>query len=325
MADATASPTMGVNFSNLFMSNPVAPAIAATQIAALPVMHAKTFSYQNADLQFIQAAASKNLRLAVGIPNDQLQALANGQTQGLINAIRPYANSIELLCVGNEPLGDWYHGAYLNLLVPAMQHVQTALKQANLRIGVTVPLNYSIMANSYPPSAGQLDSKLTMIINNACGVMAATGAPFMINVYPFLDYRNNRAQIPLPYCLFTATQSQWVHDGSYTYKNIFDASLDALYVAMGKIGRANFPVIVGECGWPTQGDPAATVDNAQTFNQNLITHCKSGTGTPRRSGQIRCYVFEMYDENLKSTGPGPFEVAWGVYNTNLRSKYALNW
>ena len=209
MADATASPTMGVSFSNLFMSNPVAPGAAATQIAALPVMHAKTFSYQNADLQFIQAAASKNLRLAVGIPNDQLQALANGQTQGLINTIGPYAKSIELLCVGNEPLGAWYHGAYLNLLVPAMQQVQKALQQANLRIGVTVPLNYSIMANSYPPSAGQLDSKLTMIINNACGVMAATGAPFMINVYPFLDYRNNRAQIPLPYCLFTATQSQW--------------------------------------------------------------------------------------------------------------------
>src|SRR5262249_13604106 len=325
MADATAATTMGMNFSSLFMSQPVPPATAANQIAALPVMRAKVFSYQNADLQFIQAAAAKNLRLAVGIPNDGLQALANGQTQPLIAAIQPYAGSIGRLCVGNEPLSAWYNHQYDNLLVPAMQNVQQALQQAGLRIGVTVPLNYSIMGNSYPPSAGQFDSNLIPIINNACGVMAATGAPFMINVYPFLDYINNPAQIPLPYCLFTAPSNQWVQDPPYTYKNIFDASLDALYVAMGKIGRGTLAVVVGESGWPTQGNAVATVANAQTFNQNLINHCKSGTGTPRRPGQIRCYVFEMYDENLKSTAPGPFEVAWGVYNSSLQSKFALTW
>jgi hypothetical protein len=306
------------------MSQPVAPAAAADQIAGLPVGRAKTFSYQGADLQFIRAASFRNLRLAVGIPNSELQALANGQTQALIAAIQPHASIIELLCVGNEPLGAWYHGQYLNLLVPAMQNVQQALQKARLQIGVTVPLNYSIMANSYPPSQGQLDPSLTAIINNACGVMAATGAPFMVNIYPFLTYIAN-PQIPLPYCLFTAQQNQWVQDPPYTYKNIFDACLDALYVAMGKIGRGNLPVVVGECGWPTQGNSVATVPNAQTFNQNLINHCKSGTGTPRRPGQIRCYVFEMYDEDKKSTGPGPFEVAWGVYNSSLHAKYALSW
>lgn len=325
MADSASTTTMGMNFSNQFMSQPVAPATAAAQIAALPVRRAKTFSYQGADLQFIQAASTRNLRLAVGIPNADLQALASGQTQGLIAAIRPYVGSIELLCVGNEPLGAWHNGRYLNLLVPAMQKVQQAVQQAGWRIGVTVPLNYSIMANSYPPSAGSFNPSLTAIINNACSVMAASAAPFMINVYPFLDYIEHPAQIPLAYCLFTAQQGQWVQDGPYTYKNIFDASLDALYVALGRIGRGSLPVVVGECGWPTQGHPAATVANAQTFNQNLIKHCKSGSGTPRRPGQIGCYVFEMYDENQKSTAPGPFEVSWGVYNASQHAKYPLTW
>lgn len=324
MADAAASSTMGVNFSNQFMSQPVAPATAARQIAALPVGRAKTFSYHGGDLQFIQAASASNLRLAVGIPNAELEALAHGQTQALIAAIKPYARSIDWLCVGNEPLGSWHGGRYLNLLVPAMQNVHSALKGADLQIGVTVPLNYSIMGNSFPPSAGQFNPTLVTIITGACQVMSASHAPFMVNVYPFLDVINN-GQIPLPYCLFTATQNQWVHDGPYTYKNIFDASLDALYVALGRIGFPNLQVVVGECGWPTLGNPVATIANAQTFNQNLIYHCKSGTGTPRRSGTIVCYVFEMYDEANKPVGPGPFEVAWGVCNGSGQPKYTLVW
>jgi hypothetical protein len=33
----------------------------------------------------------------------------------------------------------------------------------------------------------------------------------------------------------------------------------------------------------------------------------------------------MYDEANKPTGPGPFEVAWGVYNGSGQPKYALAW
>ena len=325
MSDAAASSTMGVNFSTQFMPQPVAPSTAASQIAALPVGRAKTFSYQGADLQFIQAASTSNLRLAVGIPNAELQALAGGQTQALIAAIKPYARSIDWLCVGNEPLASWHEGKYLNVLVPAMQNVQNALQQAGLQIGVTVPLNYAIMANSFPPSAGQFNPSLVAIITAACKVMSTSHAPFMVNVYPFLDVVGT-PQIPLPYCLFTASQGDWVQDGPYVYKNIFDASLDALYVALGEIGLPDLTVVVGECGWPTQGNPLATIANAQTFNQNLIYHCKSGAGTPRRPGTpILCYVFEMYDEANKPTGPGPFEVAWGVYDGSGQAKYALAW
>jgi exo-beta-1,3-glucanase (GH17 family) len=324
MSDAAASSTMGVNFSNQFMPQPVAPATAARQIAALPVGRAKTFSYQGADLQFIQAASAGNLRLAVGIPNAELEALAQGHTQALIAAIKPYAKSIDWLCVGNEPLASWYGGKYRDVVAPATQNVHNALKEAGLSIGVTVPLNYAIMANSYPPSAGQFDPSLVGIITAACRVMADSHAPFMVNVYPFLDIVGT-PQIPLAYCLFTAPQGDWVHDGQYTYKNIFDASLDALYVALGKIGLPDFPVVVGECGWPTLGHPLATVAHAQTFNQNLIFHCKSGIGTPRRSGPIVCYLFEMYDEANKPVEPGAFEVAWGTYDGGGQAKYALAW
>ena len=131
------------------------------------------------------------------------QALANGHDAGIASdAIRPYAEASSCR-VGSRAA---------RRLVPRRKYlephwclrctqVQKALQQASLQIGVTVPLNYSIMANSYPPSAGQLDSKLTMIINNACGVMAATGAPFMITSIRSWMTGTTGRRSPCP-CLF---------------------------------------------------------------------------------------------------------------------------
>src|SRR5687768_14744635 len=83
--------TMGINFSNYFQSNPVDPNTAATQIAGLPVTSAKTFSHQGSDLAFMTAARVKKLTLAVGCTNDELADLATGNTQPLVNAIKPFA------------------------------------------------------------------------------------------------------------------------------------------------------------------------------------------------------------------------------------------
>ena len=318
--------TMGVNFSNYFQSKPIDPNAAATQIAGLPVKSAKTFSHQGGDLAFMKAAQARKLALAVGCTNDELADLAKGNTQSLVNAIRPFADTVAWVCVGNEPLGSWYNGQYNGVLVPAVQNVAKAFKQAGLDIGVTVPQNFEFMANSYPPSAGSVKPGLVSIIQGTCAVMRSSGAPFMVNIYPFITYIQNRNVVPLPYCLFTAKSDQWVHDGNYTYKNIFDAMLDALHVALGRIGCGDLEIVVGECGWPTGGDPAATVNNAQTFNQRLIDHCKSNDGTPRYPGKpIHCFVFEMYDEDKKPTDAGPFERFWGVRGGAGNLKYPLTW
>jgi glycosyl hydrolase family 17 len=246
----------------------------------------------------------------------------------LIATIKRFKDIVSLVCVGNEPLGSWYHGVFNNLLFKACDNVRLALGVAGLNdIGVTVPQNFEFMAASYPPSAGAVKPELVDIIKNTCSTMSATKAPFMVNIYPFITYIQNRNVVPLPYCLWNAAQNQWVKDGNYTYKNIFDAMLDALHVALGKIGFPNLEIIVGECGWPTGGgDQDATIANAQTFNQGLINHCKSSQGTPRYPGKpIQCFVFEMYDEDQKPVDAGQFERHWGCYDVNAGAKYKLNW
>lgn len=318
---------MGMNFSNDFQSSKVSPERAMNEIA-VSVFMAKTFSFSAGSLAFMQACKNHpRMRLAVGTPNEMIQDFANGNTTKFLNTIRPYINSISWICVGNEPLGSWNKGRYNNILAPAAEKIHATLQNAGLTgIRVTVPQNFEFMASSYPPSSGAIKPELVPIIKGTCKVMQSSGAPFMVNIYPFLTRRDHRRDVPLDYCLFTAQSDHWVHDGGYTYKNIFDAMIDALHVALGKIGVGNLEIVIGECGWPTAGDQDANVANAQTFNQNMIRHCRSGVGTPRISNKkIRCFVFEAYDENEKDTRPGPFEHYWGVYDLNYQKKYPLNW
>ncbi|GGJ03453.1 glycosyl hydrolase family 17 protein [Neoroseomonas lacus] len=319
---------MGLNFSNDFQSSPVDAHAAVNEIATHVYM-AKTFSLSSRSMEFIAAATAHNMpvRLAVGTPNDMIQDFANGKTSDFIERIRPYAKNICWICVGNEPLGSWHNGAYNDILAPAVTNVYAALQAAGLTgIGVTVPQNFEFMANSYPPSAGSIKPELESVISKTCAIMQKSGAPFLVNIYPFLTRIQNLNDVPLDYCLFTAGSNHWVRDGAYTYKNIFDAMIDALHVALGKIGLGNMEIVIGECGWPTAGNDEATVANAQTFNQNLINHCKSGAGTPRIPGKkIGCFLFETFDEDEKDTGPGQFERYWGAFNLNGSKKYPLNW
>ena len=328
---------IGVNFSNTFQSagKQVSATKAAEQIKATGVKTVKMFTYNQADC--ISAFAKEGLQVLVDVPNGDLKACAKNDSttiNTIVDVLSNNASSIPMICVGNEPLGSWWNNAYAPYLVEAITNIKTAIKAKGLSAKVTVPFNYAIMGNSYPPSAGAFNSSLKNTILDVCAILKEDNSVFMVNVYPFITQNNQPNNVHLDYCLFTAGEKHWVHDGSYTYKNIFDAMYDALYVALGNNGYGSLPIVIGEAGWPT-GPTAtystATKANARTFNQNLINHCKSGNGTPRNPNvRIPCFIFEMYDEDKKPTGAGLFEQHWGVYGYNSQSKnyeakYSLTW
>ncbi|RBW55854.1 hypothetical protein DS884_16020 [Tenacibaculum sp. E3R01] len=337
MSNSIFNTTVGVNFSNTFQSSgkQVSAATAASQIKATGVGAVKMFTYNQATC--ISAFAAQGLQVLVDVPNGDLELCANNDTttiNAIIKVLSDNSATIPMICVGNEPLGSWWNNAYSPYLVDALTNIKAAIKAKGLSTKVTVPFNYAIMGNSYPPSAGSFNSGLKSIILDVCAILKADDSVFMINVYPFIT-QNNQRTISLEYCLFTANNdpSVWVTDGNYTYKNIFDAMYDALYVALGNNNYGDLPIVIGEAGWPTgpvATYPSATNSNAQTFNQNLINHCKSGNGTPRKPGiKIPCFIFEMYDEDTKPIGAGTYEHHWGVYeydtkNNDYKAKYTLN-
>jgi exo-beta-1,3-glucanase (GH17 family) len=123
--------------------------------------------------------------------------------------------------------------------------------------------------------------------------------------------------IPLDYALF---KQQGNNDVGY--QNLFDAQLDSIYAALEKVGGSNVKIIVSESGWPSAGEGSATTDNAVAYYTNLISHVKSGNGTPKRPGEtIETYLFALFDENQK---PGAVtEQHFGLFNPDKSPKYQL--
>ncbi|XP_057747513.1 glucan endo-1,3-beta-glucosidase 8-like isoform X3 [Arachis stenosperma] len=116
-----------------------------------------------------------------------------------------------------------------------------------------------------------------------------------------------------------------LRDGNSVYTNVFDANLDTLLWALEKAGYPEMHVMVGEVGWPTDGDKNANVKNAERFNMGLLKHVMSGNGTPKRKGTtIDIYLFSLIDENAKSIAPGNFERHWGIFEFDGKPKYQLD-
>lgn len=61
------------------------------------------------------------------------------------------------------------------------------------------------------------------------------------------------------------------------------------------------------------------VDNAQTYNTNLVRHVRNGT--PRRLGPLETYIFAKFDEDWK-TGEA-FEKYWGLFTLDRQLKYPI--
>jgi len=223
--------------------------------------------------------------------------------------------------VGNEVYPDTPDVPFL---VSAIRNIQTAVKNAKLhnRVKVSTSHALTVLGNTNPPSQGVFRDDLTVSMSSILELLSANGAPFLINLYPYIAYIGDRENISLDYALFKS-KSPVVKDGDLNYSNLFDAILDSIFSAIEALGYPNVSVVVTESGWPSAGEDVATVDNAQTYNHNLIQHVLSKAGTPKRPGKnIETYIFALFNENKK---PGAeTERHYGLFNTDKSPAYRVN-
>ncbi|CBI31680.3 unnamed protein product, partial [Vitis vinifera] len=101
--------------------------------------------------------------------------------------------------------------------------------------------------------------------------------------------------------------------------------MDAVYSAMKVLGYGDVEIMVAETGWPSLGDPnqvGVNLENAASYNGNLLKHISSGKGTPLMPNRrFQTYLFSLFNENLK---PGSTaERNFGLFRPDFTPVYDI--
>jgi hypothetical protein len=203
-----------------------------------------------------------------------------------------------------------------------MENVYGALAVAGLgnTIKVTTAISQATIAVHIPPSSGDFADGDKPFLLPVLQFLQRTGAPLLANLYPYFVYTYSPpGTMDISFPLFTAAGTV-VQDGEYGYQNMFDASVDAVHAAVDRLlgASGSVGVVVSETGWPSADGEAASVENARTYNQNLVSHV--GKGTPRRPWKVETYLFSMFNENLKEAG---VEQNWGLFYPSTDRVYPI--
>ncbi|XP_054824357.1 glucan endo-1,3-beta-glucosidase 3-like isoform X2 [Prosopis cineraria] len=306
-----------------------------TQIVALlkaqNIQHVRLY---DADQAMLLALAKTGIRVTVSVPNEQILAIgqsnataANWVSRNVVAHV-PTTN-ITSIAVGSEVLTTLPNAG--PVLVSALTFIHSALVAANLdkQIKVSTPHSSSIILDSFPPSQAFFNRTWDPVMVPLLKFLQSTGSLLMLNVYPYYDYIQANGVIPLDYALFRPLPPNKEAVDANTllhYTNVFDAVVDAAYFAMSYLNFTNIPILVTESGWPSKGGSSvsdATLDNANTYNSNLIRHVLNKTGTPKHPGvAVSTYIYELYNEDLRD---GPVsEKNWGLFYPNGEPVYVLH-
>ncbi|KAE8689067.1 Haloacid dehalogenase-like hydrolase superfamily protein [Hibiscus syriacus] len=165
--------------------------------------------------------------------------------------------------------------------------------------------------------------ELQNLMMNIIKFLQDNGGFLTINIYSFLSMQADPS-FPKEYAFFNNTANPVV-DGSIVHTKVYDANFDTLISALDKKGFGRMPVVIGEVGWPTDGDPGANIENAKRFNQALLDRIVQGQGSPRRRTPPDVYIFSLIDEDHKSTLPANFESIGKSLNTMEASSIHWIW
>ncbi|CAB4316933.1 unnamed protein product [Prunus armeniaca] len=244
--------------------------------------------------QALQALRGSNIELMLDVPNEGLKDISSSQASAdswIQSYVITYGNvNFKYIVVGNEidPKGP-----FAPFVASAMENIQKAVSAAGLatQIKVSTAVYTAILKESFPPSKAFFNPEYRQFLDPIIAFLVANQSPFLVNVYPYFSYVQNRQTM--------------------------------VYEALEKAGGGSLKLVVSESGWPSAGGDGevTTKENARTYNSNLVKHVKGGT--PKRPGSpVETYIFAMFNEDNK-TGP-EIEKHWGLFFPNKTPKYSID-
>ncbi|KAL2898981.1 Glucan endo-1 3-beta-glucosidase [Bienertia sinuspersici] len=316
----TTSAFVGVNYGRIADNLPPPSTVAKFLSSQTTLASVKLF---DCDPETLKAFANTKISLTVNIPNGDVIPLADPSAakSWVSTNILPFhpQTNIRYIAVGNEVT---FYGPedLISNTVKAMTSIQQALLSSNLtHIKVTTPHSLAILPPLVSPSAGHfLPGYDRSFFLPLLEFHRKTKSPFMVNPYPYFGYNTSM----LNFAIFKKNDGVLDKQTGLMYYNMFDYLMDGVYSAMKRFKYEDVDIAVGETGWPSAGDPNepdANVDNAVSYNSNLIKHVTSGKGTPLMPNRtFDTYIFALFNENQK---PSTSEKNYGLFKPDLNPVY----
>ncbi|XP_030441630.2 glucan endo-1,3-beta-D-glucosidase-like isoform X1 [Syzygium oleosum] len=321
---------VGVNYGTLGNNLP-SPKKVAQLLQSTLIDRVKIYD-SNPDI--LDAFANTGIDLVVSAENRLVANLSkdpSAAAKWLASRVAPFlpATSVVAVAVGNEYLTSGDDKLEPNDLVQAMQNLHAALVARGLdrKIKVSTPHSMAVLGSSFPPSSSAFAMTLLPTMTSIVEFLADTGAPFMINAYPYFAYRDNPTSVNLEYALL-GNKTTVRDPKGYVYTNMLDAQIDAVRSAIGALGFGNrsIEITVSESGWPSKGedgDRAATPENARAYNTRLIERAQANRGTPMKAEErVEIFVFALFNENKKQGGVA--ERNFGLFNGDGSKSYDVD-
>nr|GEU77726.1 glucan endo-1,3-beta-glucosidase 1 [Tanacetum cinerariifolium] len=323
-------PYVGVNIGT-DVSNLLPPAKLVAFLQQQKVTHIRLY---DADPDILKALSKTKIRVIVSVPNNQILGIGSSNTTAANwisrNVVAFYPDTlITTVAVGDEVLTTV--PSLSVMLMPAIESLYSALVASNLhnQIKISTPHAANIILDPFPPSQAYFNETFSPVIVQLLRFLSRTSSPLMMNLYPYYVFMQNKGVVPLDNSLFKPlTPSKEMVDPNTLlhYTNVLDAMIDSAYSSMKNLNVSDVIVLVTETGWPSKGDskePYATVDNADTYNSNLIKHIFDRSGTPFHPEYTpSVYIYELFNEDLRSSPVS--EANWGLFYANSTPVYLLH-
>nr|GME05989.1 glucan endo-1,3-beta-glucosidase 11-like [Ipomoea batatas] len=319
--------TYGINYGRLADNIP-SPDKVVKLLRAAKIKNVRIY---DSDHSVIKAFAGTGLELVVGLTNGEVKDASASADHALnwvkdnVNAFLPDTNIVGI-AVGNEVLAGSDSELSASLL-NAVKNIHNATKKLGIsdNIQITTAHSQGVFNNSFPPSSCIFREDISQLMKPLLEFFSEIGSPFCLNAYPFLAYTYNPDKIDINYALFKSNEGIYDEATDLHYDNLLDAQIDAAYAALEDAGFKKMEVIITETGWASHGDqnePAATSDNARTFNYNLRKRLAKRKGTPLRPKHVlKAYIFALFNEDSK---PGPTsERNYGLFKADGSISYDI--
>lgn len=315
--------TLGVNYG-MIADNLPSPQEVANFIKTKTIFDSVKIFDANPDV--LRAFANTNISVSVTVANGLIPSLTDVRAARtwVNNNIRPFHphTKIKYISVGNEVL-LFNNQDEINNLLPAMRSLHSVLRKDGIQdIKVTTAHALNIFNGVTVPSLARFRMDYAKSFFAPLLLFhRKTKTPFMINPYPYFEL--NAIENKLEYAVFKPNPGVFDKHSGKTYTNAFDSLLDKTFSAMSAMGCGDVEIVIGETGWPSQGDGGnvvANLDNALSYNANLVKEILSGNGTPLMPNRtFEAYIFGLFNENQKQ---GPLaEKNWGLFGPDFTPVY----